>query len=54
MIIPETIVGRASGTSNISGMFLVDVTTANSVLTVRNPADNTTALAKLKEKNMNK
>ena len=32
-----TVVGRATGTSDISGMFLVETNTINSVLTVRNP-----------------
>ena len=35
-----TVVGRATETSDISGMFLVETTTINSVLTVRNPAGN--------------
>ena len=39
-----TVVGRATGTSDISGMFLVDTTTINSVLTVRNSAGNAAAL----------
>ena len=39
-----TVVGRATGTSQIVGMTLVTTTAANSVLTVRNPAGNTTAL----------
>jgi len=39
-----TVVGRATGTSDISGMFLVNTTTINSVLTVRNPAGNAAAL----------
>lgn len=39
-----TVVGRATGTSDISGMFLVETTTINSILTVRNPADNAAAL----------
>ena len=39
-----TVVGRATGTSDISGMFLVETTTINSVLTVRNPAGNAAAL----------
>lgn len=34
----------APGTSDISGMFLVDTTTINSVLTVRNPTGNAAAL----------
>ena len=42
--IEYTVVGRATGTSDISGMFLITTTAENSVLTVRNPADNTTAL----------
>ena len=39
-----TVIGRATGTSDISGMFLVNTTTINSVLIIRNPAGNTTAL----------
>ncbi len=39
-----TVVGRATGTSDISGIFLIETTTINSILTVRNPAGNTTAL----------
>ena len=39
-----TVVGRATGTSDISGLFLVETTTINSVLTVRNPAGNAAAL----------
>lgn len=39
-----TVVGRATGTSDISGMFIVDTTTINSVVTVRNPAGNAAAL----------
>jgi len=39
-----TVVGRATGTSQIIGMALVTTTSINSVLTVRNPADNSTAL----------
>ena len=39
-----TVVGRATGTSQIIGMAIVTTTTINSILTVRNPADNTTAL----------
>ena len=34
----------ATGTSNLSGMFLVTTTIINSIITVRNPADNTSAL----------
>lgn len=39
-----TVVGRATGTSDISGMFLVETTTINSILTVRNPAGNAATL----------
>jgi len=39
-----TVVGRATGTCQIVGMFLIATTTPNSILTVRNPATETTAL----------
>jgi len=39
-----TVVGRATGTSQIIGMALVETTEIDSVLTVRNPADNAVAL----------
>ena len=39
-----TVVGRATGTSQIIGMALVTTSVINSVLTVRNPAGNSTAL----------
>uniref|UniRef100_UPI002F3ECBE5 hypothetical protein n=1 Tax=Aminipila sp. TaxID=2060095 RepID=UPI002F3ECBE5 len=39
-----TVVGRATGTSQIVGMALVTTTVINSILTVRNPAGNSTAL----------
>jgi hypothetical protein len=39
-----TVVGRATGTSQIVGMAIVRTTTINSILTVRNPAGNSTAL----------
>jgi Collagen triple helix repeat (20 copies) len=39
-----TVVGRATGTSQIVGMALVQTTIVNSLLTVRNPAGNSTAL----------
>jgi hypothetical protein len=39
-----TVSGRATGTNQITGMVLVTTTTPNSVLTVRNPAGNATAL----------
>lgn len=39
-----TVVGRATGTSEIVGMAIVSTTTVDSVLTVRNPAENAEAL----------
>ncbi len=39
-----TVVGRATGTSQIIGMALVTTSAINSTLTVRNPAGNSTAL----------
>lgn len=39
-----TVVGRATGTSQIIGLAILTTTTINSVLTVRNPADNATTL----------
>ncbi len=39
-----TVVGRATGTSQIVGLALVTTTSVNSILTVRNPAGNTPAL----------
>jgi hypothetical protein len=39
-----TVVGRATGTSQIVGTCLITTTFANSVLTVRNPVGNSTAL----------
>ena len=42
--LPYTVVGRATGTSQIVGMALVQTAVANSILTVRNPASNATAL----------
>jgi hypothetical protein len=42
--LPYTVVGRATGTSQIVGIALVQTTVANSILTVRNPAGNTPAL----------
>jgi hypothetical protein len=39
-----TVVGRATGTSQIVGMAIVETTAVNSILTVRNPAGNSTAL----------
>ncbi len=42
--LPYTVVGRATGTSQIIGMALVETTTENSVLTVRNPEGTAEAL----------
>lgn len=39
-----TVAGRATGTSQIIGMAIVETTTINSILTVRNPAGNPAAL----------
>ena len=39
-----TVVGRATGTNQIVGMALVQTTVINSILTVRNPVGNSTAL----------
>jgi predicted Abi (CAAX) family protease len=39
-----TVAGRATGTSQIAEMALVTTTSINSILTVRNPAGNSTAL----------
>jgi hypothetical protein len=42
--LPYTVAGRATGTSQIVGEALVETTSINSILTVRNPAGNSTAL----------
>ncbi len=42
--LPYTVVGRATGTSQIVGMAIVETSVVNSILTVRNPANNVTAL----------
>ena len=42
--LPYMVVGRATGTSQIVGMAIVETTAVNSILTVRNPAG-TAALA---------
>jgi len=39
-----TVVGRATGTSQLVGTTLITTTKTNSILTVRNPAGNSTAL----------
>ena len=38
------VVGRATGTSQITGMSIISTQTENSVLTVRNPSGNAAAL----------
>ena len=42
--LPYTVVGRAGGTTQITGTSIVQTTTANSVLTVRNPEGTAAAL----------
>jgi hypothetical protein len=42
--LPDTVYGRATGTSQITGDALVTTTTANSTVELRNPAGNTPAL----------
>lgn len=42
--LPYTVVGRATGVSQIVGMAIVTTTVVNSILTVRNPAGNAAAL----------
>lgn len=42
--LPYTVVGRATGASQIVGMAIVTTTVVNSILTVRNPAGNAAAL----------
>lgn len=39
-----TVVGRATGTSQIIGVAIVETTAVNSILTVRNPAGNASAI----------
>lgn len=39
-----TVVGRATGTSQIVGLAIVETSSVNSILTVRNPAGNAAAL----------
>jgi hypothetical protein len=43
--LPYTVAGRATGTNQIVGMAIVQTTTTNSILTVRNPAGESTALS---------
>jgi hypothetical protein len=42
--LPYTVVGRATGTSQIVGIALVRTVTSSGILTVRNPAGESTAL----------
>ncbi|MBQ7340071.1 MAG: collagen-like protein [Clostridia bacterium] len=42
--IPSSVVGRATGTSQIVGMAIIETTEINSVLTIQNPTGSTTAL----------
>lgn len=42
--LPETVVGRATGTSQIVGASIFTTASDNAVLTVRNPAGNAAAL----------
>jgi len=42
--LPYTVAGRATGTSEIVGKAIVETTAVNSILTVRNPAGNASAL----------
>ena len=42
--LPYTVVGRATGTSQIVGMAIVETTAVNSILTVRNPEGTGNAL----------
>ena len=42
--LPYTVVGRATGTSQIVGIALVNTTTVDTVLTVRNPEGTADAL----------
>jgi len=42
--LPYTVAGRATGTSEIIGKVIVQTTAVNSILTVRNPAGNASAL----------
>jgi hypothetical protein len=43
-VLAYTVVGRATGTSQIVGMCLVQTSTTNSILRVQNPSGNSTAL----------
>lgn len=42
--LPYTVVGRATGSSQIVGMALVQTSVVNSILTISNPSSNSTAL----------
>ena len=42
--LPYTVVGRATGTTQIVGLAIVTTTSVDSILTVRNPAGNAAAI----------
>jgi hypothetical protein len=42
--IPYTVVGRATGTTQIVGMSIIQTTTVDSILSINNPSTNSTAL----------
>lgn len=42
--IDYTVVGRATGTSQIIGMAIIETSSINTILTIRNPSGNSTAL----------
>ncbi len=42
--LPQTVVGRVAGASQIVGMALITTTTPNAILTLRNPAGNSPTL----------
>ena len=44
IVLYYTVVRRATGTSDIIGTFIVETSSVNSIITVRNPADNAVAL----------
>jgi hypothetical protein len=41
---PYTVVGRATGTSQIVGLCIINTTTVNTIISIRNPASESTAL----------
>jgi len=42
--VPYTVVGRASGTSQLVGLCIINTTTINTIISIRNPAGESTAL----------